>query len=166
MRERNGLNRGSHLPVLAHLLAITTGPVLELGCGMYSTPFLHWLCHPRRRRLVTVESAPDYYAYARRFETAHHEVWCVTDWDTVDLSGPWSVAFVDHSPSEKRWQSVLRLASVSDYVAAHDAENSQAHKYQYARAHGAYRWRWKYTDTTGPFTAVFSNQHDLRGLTI
>ena len=35
---------GSHLPVLIHLMNHTTGDVLELGTGLYSTPYLHHAC--------------------------------------------------------------------------------------------------------------------------
>lgn len=46
----------THLPVLAACVANTTGPVLELGCGHYSTRLLHALC--RNRQLLTIDANP------------------------------------------------------------------------------------------------------------
>jgi hypothetical protein len=39
-----GLKWGSHLPSLAACLASSRGPVIELGVGHFSTPFLHAYC--------------------------------------------------------------------------------------------------------------------------
>jgi hypothetical protein len=158
-------SRGSHLPVLMKLLAETTGPVLEMGCRMYSTPYLHWACFATQRPLVTIEGSPEWWAWAKQYESPWHQVICAENWDQVDLSRAWSIAFVDHSPNERRWQDILRLTH-AEYVVAHDAENSQGGKYQYARVHGAFRYRTKYTQAPGPFTAIFSNVHDVRGLVI
>ena len=41
----------SHLPVLIKLMAMTSGDVLEVGTGIYSTPFLHWACFSQGRNL-------------------------------------------------------------------------------------------------------------------
>ena len=164
MREKLTPSRGSHLPVLITLLADTTGPVLELGCGAFSSPFLHWACFGKRP-LVTVEGSPEWWPWIQRYQAPWHTIICTEDWERVDLSRVWSVAFVDHSPNERRYLDILRLTH-AEYVVAHDAENSQGGKYQYAKVHPSFKYRTKYTAAPGPFTAVFSNLHDVRGLVI
>lgn len=155
--------RGSHLPVLIKLLSITTGPVLEMGGGMYSTPFLHWACYESKRRLVTLENNPHFMRFLGAFQSDYHDVRLVKDYAEADLSEPWAVAFVDHAPDEKRYLDILRLTH-AEYVVAHDAENSAEKKYQYSKVHPFFSYRWKYN--AQPKTAVFSNYHDLAGFSV
>ena len=156
--------RGSHLPVLMRLLPMTTGPVLELGCGIYSTQYLHWACYTKQRRLVTCENNPAYFGYADQFASRSHEIRKVKEWSELDLSEPWSVAFVDHAPDEARWQDIARLTH-AEYVVAHDAENRNERKYKFSTIHHLFKYRWKYSGAF-PYTAVFSNFHNLEGFEV
>ncbi len=51
---------GTHMACLIAAVINTTGPVLELGSGHYSTPLLHVLCSPHdgkpARLLVSTET--------------------------------------------------------------------------------------------------------------
>lgn len=157
--------RGSHLPVLMKVVAETSGPILELGCGLYSTTPLHWACWVPRRRLVTYENNPRFFEFLKRYETDFHEVRCIDDWDAVDLSEPWCVAFVDHEPGpgeprQRRWKEVRRLRH-AEYVVAHDTEGRNDRKYGYSKVHGLFRYRFEYRGAY-PHTTVFSNTHDVR----
>ena len=63
----------THRPVLVKILAITDGPVLELGCGWGSTPLLHKLCKEQNRMLITVEDNMDWMArFKEQFESDSH----------------------------------------------------------------------------------------------
>ena len=157
-------DRGSHLPVLMKLVSMTSGPILELGCGMYSTTYLHWACYPIKRRLVTCESKEEWIGFAKQFATDFHEIRFVPNWDLLDLSEQYSIAFVDHAPDERRIDDILRLTHV-DYVVAHDADNRRENKYNYRRARAVFKFRTTY-DGARPNTAIFSNKYDLRGFTI
>ena len=152
--------RGSHLPVLMRVVPITTGPVLELGCGIYSTHYLHWACYSSQRRLLTCENNPEYFDYIDQFSSESHEIKKVTGpWSEVDLSEPWSVAFVDHAPDDQRWQVIARLTH-AEYVVAHDAEGRSDRAYKYSTIHHLFKYVWKYGGAY-PHTAVYSNFHDL-----
>lgn len=154
--------RGSHLPVLMKLLPMTQGPVFELGCGMYSTPYLHWYCFAQNRRLVTYENNPKYMEFANQFAKGLHEVVFVEDWHKLDLSAPCSIAFVDHAPDRERYLEMERLTH-AEYVVAHDAENANRRKYHYDRVFPLYKYRDKYS-AAFPYTLILSNTHDVRGL--
>lgn len=156
--------RGSHLPVLMKLVQSTSGPILELGCGVYSTIYLHWACYHTRRRLVTYENNPDYYYFANLGRTRFHEIHCVDKYDDIDVSEPWSIAFVDCSPEEKRNELVRKLTH-ADYVVLHDAERKNQNKYNYQRIYRLFKNRWRY-EGASPHTMVMSNKHDLRGFTL
>jgi len=143
------------------LVQSTTGPILELGCGWFSTPYLHWACFPTRRKLVTCENLPAYYDFAKLGEADFHEVQCIQDWDTVDLSRPWGIAFVDNDPEEYRKILIGRLHH-ADYVIVHDTQRTRNGFREVART---FRYHYKYRDTM-PATSVLSDVHDLSGFAI
>jgi hypothetical protein len=86
-------------------------------------------------------------------------VHCIDDWDTIDISGPWSVAFVDHEPGPRRWQEVERLQH-AEYVVAHDTEGRHDHKYGFSRVAPLFKYQFEYGGAF-PHTSVFSNTHDV-----
>jgi hypothetical protein len=161
---RLGKRRGSYMPVLTKLVAQTTGPILELGVGFCSTPYLHWACFPTRRKLVSYENNKDYYAFAESWGDSYHEIYCINDWDKTDFSRDWSIAFLDHSPGPRRGVDSLRLIH-ADYLVIHDSENSQAHKYGLDKVYRRFKYRYKYNDTY-PYTSIWSNKHDVRNFKI
>lgn len=156
-------HRGSFLPVLMKLIATTHGSILELGCGLYSTNPLHWACVPTKRRLVTVESNPEYFDFLKRYKSDFHQIHCC-DYDDVDYSEPWSIAFVDNSPSGRRIEDIKRLTH-AQFVVAHDSENLNEKRYHYSRIFRLFKHRWKYS-VTWPATSIFSNYHDLVEFTV
>jgi predicted O-methyltransferase YrrM len=156
---------GSHLPVLIHVMGLTSGPVLELGSGLYSTPYLHWACFTAKRTLVTYESDPAWFDFARQFARAHHAIVTLDDLDTADLSAPWSVAFVDYCQEGfRRFEAIRKLTHV-EYVVAHDAETRANHHYWYSRITPLFKYRYDFTAVWPP-TAVFSNHHDVTRLRV
>ena len=157
-------SRGSHLPVLIKLVRITPGSIAELGCGMYSTPFLHWACYSTKRRLVTYESKVDYFDFADQFKSDYHEIVHVEDWDILDFSEPWSIAFLDHFPDERRYLDIPKFVH-ADYMVAHDADNSSDKKYNYIKTHNLFSSRFKYSDTQ-PKTLIMSNRFDVSRFTV
>lgn len=150
----------SHMPVLIQLVAQTEGPVFELGSGIYSTPFLHWACHEKRRKLVTFEGRPYWTDLLKSFSKDSWHKWVdASDWDAVDLSGRCSVALVDHDVAERRYKEVLRL-SHADFVVAHDA-GDVAHNQGYDKIGDAFKYQFRYARAY-PRTAILSNTHDPR----
>ncbi len=157
---RIGASRGSHLPILIKLVQMTNGPILELGVGYCSSPFLHWACFPTRRRLVSYENDPRAYPYARSWIADFHEVHCITDWDSIDISEPWTIGFVDHHPNPRRQEEVKRLLH-ADYVVLHDSESSGEKDYHFNSIRHLFKYRYKYTSAF-PYTSIWSNKHDVR----
>jgi hypothetical protein len=153
-------SRGSHLPVLMKLVQMTSGPILELGYGMYSTHYLHWACYPTKRTLVTYESHPGWIEFAKQFHVGNHTVQFVENWDLLDLSTPWSIAFVDHE-EERRAVEAKKLAH-AEYVVVHDADGSvdRKRKNRVLALRAEFKYHFQYCGPR-PHTAVFSNVHDL-----
>jgi hypothetical protein len=152
----------------------TSGPILEMGCGLFSTVFLFWACVPTQRRLVTMESENQYYNWLTDFKNPrnkchmdHHKIIKVANWNDVDLSENWSVAFVDHSPDSRRATDIARLTH-ADYVVVHDAEPGEDRKrvangYEpISSVYKLFRYHYLYTGAS-PNTLILSNKYDLTG---
>jgi len=154
---RMSADRGSFLPVLIPLIQNTFGPVLELGVGFCSTPYLHWACYPKRR-LVSYENNPTYFKFAEIWKSEYHDIHCIENFDKIDISSPWSIAFVDHSPETRRRTEVSKLVD-TDFVVIHDSENRNSRKHKLPTIHRLFKTRYKYTDAY-PFTSVWSNKYD------
>ncbi len=116
---------GTHFPVLAAAVAGTEGPILELGCGHYSTPMLHQMGLLLNRRVVTVETDA---AWMRLFEDMSSELHVFkhigeNEWERYPIEGRhWGVAFVDCKPGEYRKILVTRLKDHATYIVVHDTE--------------------------------------------
>jgi hypothetical protein len=88
----------------------------------------------------------------------------VSDWDKVDFLFPISIAFVDHSPGERRKEEVKRLVN-ADFVVLHDSENKKDSQYKFSTVSRLFKYRWKY-DKVGPMTSIWSNKYDITGFEI
>jgi len=159
---------GSHLPVLMKVMDITDGPVLELGMGLFSTPYLHWACYDKRRKLVSYENKKDFYEsfiFNDRREIVngydYHEVKFVenSDWDKVDLSGHWSVVLIDHNPGPRRREEIKRLANNVDYIVVHDTDPKNNWYYKYEEYFPIFKHRWD--SNIYPRTTVLSNFYEI-----
>jgi len=151
---------GSHFSVLAAVVAQTTGPVLELGVGDYSTPMLHYMC--RGRLLVSADSDLEWlkrftaYACPRRHEFQH-----VTDWAAWPMpeSTSWAVALVDHAPGERRVEEIKRLKGRCRFIVVHDTETDYAtganYGYEPVLATFAYRSDFR---RYRPYTTIVSDE--------
>ena len=147
---------GSFMPALIQLVNATSGPILELGCGFHSTPYLHWHCSINGRRLVSYEGDAGYYKWFSRYAGDFHEIHFVTDWDAIDISGPWDVALVDHSPMERRRAEVARLKDRARYIIAHDTEKKYRRHYRYEEIYHLFKYHTHFKRSP-PNTCVFSN---------
>lgn len=155
---RIGKKRGSYLPILSTLVSKTQGDILELGVGFCSTPYLHWICYPTKRRLVSYENNPEYFKFTMSWEDDFHEIHCIDDWDKADIDYPWTIAFVDHSPGERRGEEMKRLTN-SDFVIVHDSEGRNDRRYRLSIARHLYKYEYEYIGAY-PHTSVFSNKYD------
>jgi len=147
----------THIPLLAACVARTSGPVLELGCGDYSTPLLHWLC--RGRRLVTLESDAAWLARYEDLRSPTHELLHVPDWASarpID-EGPWDVALIDHAPGARRVPDIRRLMHRATFLVVHDTEDPD---YGYESVLPQFRHRHD-DRRVRPWTTVVSMTHPL-----
>lgn len=150
----------THLKLLMEVIAVSTGPVLELGIGAGSTPALHQVCTKQNRRLVSYDNDPKYFTeYADRYRSPLHEFHLVTNWDDADIEHFWSVVLVDHRPAARRRHEVARLANRAEYIVCHDTEPGIDRFYRYSRIYKLFKSRLD--DAGVPRTTVLSNFHSM-----
>lgn len=156
------LKWGSHLPALAACLARSTGPVLELGGGHFSTPFLHAFCISSGRPLITVETDATWkMRFADCLEIQGHEFMDGPYRKVIDelvgyLGIRFGVAFIDQSPGgQERAISFQKLAPASDYVVVHDYHGENEKAIGPLIPPGSSAW---VTDSYFPPTLVFSQR--------
>lgn len=157
------IGAGSHLPTLIKTINVSTGPVLELGMGTFSTHYLHWACYESKRKLVSFENKPECFEWAKDFRNDYHDVNLITDWDSIDLSGHWGVVLIDHAPTPRRKHEIRKLADRADYVVIHDSEPEREGWQKLWQIYPLFKYR-KDFGRENPLTTVLSNFKDLSDL--
>jgi hypothetical protein len=104
----------SHLPALFSCLLATSGRVLEVGAGDWSTQLLRKFCEVGGRSFTSIEEDP---AWAARTGSQHVPLSSMTGW--LCESGPWSVVFLDHN-GHVRAEHALLFVDSAEYVVIHD----------------------------------------------
>lgn len=118
----------THQGILAGVVAQTTGPVIELGVGHYSTAMLHFMC--KHRPLLSIENDIDWHNfYAAPFRNGTHDFYYAKNMTYVEALNTdkykplfWDVAFIDHSPEQQRRDTVEEMRKRAKFIVVHDAE--------------------------------------------
>lgn len=128
--QKNEVAWSSWLPALGYALAASEGPVLEIGIGHFSTPFLHEYCKANGRVLCSVEGSLDWRnPFQARYSCKDHPFFLDTKWlpDWED----WGVVFIDDSPGgENRANHFRGFMNKADFIVVHDywRDNEEAIK--------------------------------------
>jgi hypothetical protein len=146
----------THNPMLIKTLAMSTGPVLEIGAGYFSTPLLHWLCKMQNRMLITYENNPEYFELAKKFQSKGHKTRLIKNWDDMPLAH-YGVVFVDHAPKERRIVDIEKFQD-SDFLVIHDTERADLYGYDKVWPLFKYRFEWQ---ECVPYTSVVSKKFPI-----
>lgn len=113
----------THLFPLVKTALETTGPILELGCGFYSTPILREICRSQGRQFLCQSSDESWMG------KVGGEIEKVADWTVWTppqaSGGLWGMVFVDSE--EGTWNRVKRVPMLSGFthtIVLHDADIS------------------------------------------
>lgn len=119
---------GSHLPALLAAVGASTGPVLELGVGHFSTPALHALCGAMGRKLVSVESDLKWLKeFDDKYRNPETHEFTLDSYNLKRLQihflklTRFGCVFIDDSPGgENRAAHFKNFIVSSDFVVVHD----------------------------------------------
>jgi hypothetical protein len=156
------METSTHFPMLIKAVQASKGAVCEIGSGLFSTPLLHWLCEPEKRRVLTIESYKHYLDFANKFKTDWHEVRFLDPKVPPVLDEYFSVVFIDHSPKKPRTRGddALLFKDKCDFLVLHDAGEDGHKKYGYDILYPHFKYRHDWTGCW-PATTVLSNTIDL-----
>jgi len=149
----------THQAALISAVLSTNGPILELGCGYFSTPLLRALCASTGRELVSIDTNKE---WATRFgcdAPANHSVIyaeSLIDCEIIDAR-EWSVVLIDHVPEDDRHVQAKRVANRARYVVLHDAEPENDHRYHYSEIIPLYKYALLFQNVR-PYTVVLSQE--------
>jgi hypothetical protein len=152
--------RASHQPILFRCALQFPGPMLEIGCGDYSTPHLHEICAFQHRYLLSLDSNKAWVDRFADLRTPQHEILFITDWNNCPhlITGkPWGLVFVDHAPAKRRKVDILALSNIAQVLVVHDTESKE---YDYHEVFPLFKHRFDYK-RLGPHTTVLSNFIDV-----
>jgi len=132
----------THIPVLLACLQHTTGPVLELGSGWFSTPLVSAFATDRLVR--TIESDPNWHASISRICTMQpitrhrHQILYVPDYDDAQIHDQcWDIVLLDHEPPARRGVDAIRLREHCRLLIGHDSQHTA---YGYAEAFDTFKY--------------------------
>lgn len=150
----------THIPVLIKLFGITDGPIMEIGTGVYSTPILHWLCHPTKRKLVSYENNADFIALAKEYKSSYHLIKYIDDYRNIIADCHYSIILIDHA-EHYRGETAVNLSHSADYIVLHDADRVRKNAYHLIPAAFQYYRNYEFVQ---PWTGVASNFKPLDAL--
>lgn len=131
-------------------------PILELGAGYGSSPFMRQYCKDEGLEFLSYDIDKD---WAEKQEVIH-----VKTWEDVDWRREYGMAFVDESPGEHRRVSISRLHHVK-IVCIHDSERPgwNASDYQVRPEIEKYTYFYDMipTEGQGAWTSLCSNFIDV-----
>jgi hypothetical protein len=158
-----GPHWGSHLPILAKVLQISNGPVMECGVGIFSTPFIHEYCDMEKRFVDSYEDNVDWFNNHDIWRTPLHHISLVKKWDDIPIEKRhWGVIFIDHI-DKRRNIDAIRAAQHADYVVLHDSNGRYEFIYHYENVYPHYKYRHIF-NAIYPHTTVLSNFKNLENL--
>ena len=152
----------THLPLLCEAVGLTggpdAGPVLEIGCGMYSTLVLHGICSGRQ--LVSLETDRAWFERFAHLEATHHRLLWAPDYDAFDAllrETPWDVVLIDHAPEPRRIVDAAKVTHAR-VVVFHDTNWNDAYRFDLVWP----LFRRRRTDRRlFPWTTVVTNSEDV-----
>jgi hypothetical protein len=135
-------------------------PVLEMGCGDGSTPFLKKYCESAGRKLRSMDNNK---TCAERFGAEH------TNWNPMEwfYKRQYSVVLIDHAPGEKRREALELFAQFPIHfqvLVVHDSEPKgwNASDYQVRPVFNRFKYMIDYkSEKPGAWASALSNNIDV-----
>jgi len=149
-RMNVSLNYGTHLPLLISTVRKTTGSILELGMGVFSTPFLHYIAVLDNREVLSVENFKDWSEFfLDKYSHKNHKIRVIDSWDDLDkvenINREWDVVLVDQTPDLARIEAVKKLANKAKYIIIHDSTPKYESNYHYSEIYPLFKYRRDWT---------------------
>src|SRR3990167_4283668 len=155
-------NYGTHLGCLIKAMSKTTGDVLEVGMGVFSTPYLHYQCMLSNRHLVSYENCKPWMDFFIKYgyPNENHEINFVEKYSDAKIDKEWDLVLIDQTPDSSRREEVKRLANLAKYIIIHDSGGNNEKTYHYSEIYPLFKYRTNWEKDKNQAT-VLSNFVDL-----
>ena len=139
---------GTHLASLIKAVEKTTGDILELGTGLFSTPYLRYVCMLSGRKLVSYENFESWYNFIRKYyeDNDNHKMYLIDEYKNAPVDRDWDIVLIDQTPDSSRTEEIIRLKDKAKYIVIHDANSSNDKVTHYSKIYPLFKYR---TDWTG-----------------
>ena len=154
------LKYGTHLPCLIKAFGKTTGDILELGAGVFSTPYLHYACTLSKRKLVSYENFQEWFDFLKPYENDYHKVNFVEKFADAPIDKPWDVVLIDQTPDSSRSEEIRRLKDLAKYIIIHDSNPSNDKVTHYSTIYPLFKYKTDWNGDRNRAT-ILSNFVDL-----
>lgn len=171
----------THQSLLVSALLASSGPVIELGGGYYSTPLLSTFAHYQQRPIYTLETNEWVYDRIKSFESKFHRIHIMPGFRFAEgrfdrergvdirtyierqqtklralcvVHRHWGLVFIDHAPGFLRSPALEFFADKADFVSIHDSEHVDHYNLKVAFA--AFQYRYDFS-AYRPNTTILSN---------
>lgn len=153
---------GTHLPCLIKAVEKTDGDILELGTGIFSTPFLRYVCMLTGRKLVSYENYKSWFNYLMRYykPNDNHEINFIDKYSDAPIDREWDVVLIDQTPDSSRSEEIVRLANKAKYIVIHDSNPSNYKVTRYNKIYPLFKYKTDWMGDNNRAT-VLSNLVDL-----
>ena len=117
---------GTHLPCLMKAVEKTDGDILELGTGIFSTPYLRYTAMLQNRKLVSRENFKPWYDFMLKYwkPNDNHRIEFVEDYGDCPTYKNWDIVLIDQTPDSSRAEEAIRLKDLAKYIIVHDSNPS------------------------------------------
>jgi len=166
-------NYATHLGPLIACVNKTSGDVLELGVGLFSTPYLHYVCTGSKRNLLSLENDKGWLRHFKSstfmhflYENEYHKLELVDNYEKSPLiDKEWDVALVDQTPDLSRKETVKVLANKAKYIIIHDSNDDRHSRnvYRYSEIYPLFKYI-RVWDKDDRHATVLSNFVPLKDL--
>lgn len=137
---------GTHLPCLMKAIEKTQGDILELGTGIFSTPYLRYYSMLYDRKLVSYENYKDWYDFMLKYwkPNKNHEINFIDEYKNAPIDRSWDVVLIDQTPDSSRTEEAIRLKDQAKYIVLHDSNpsNYKVTHYDEIYHHFKYKTDW------------------------
>jgi len=156
------LNYGTHLPCLIKAMEKTTGDVLELGTGVFSTPYLHYQAMLSNRKLVSYENFKEWHDILLHYKypNKNHEINFVEKYSDAKIDKSWDLVLIDQTPDSSRSEEIRRLKDLAKYIVIHDSNKSNDRVTHYSEIYPLFKYKTVWEGDANSAT-VLSNLVDL-----
>ena len=154
---------GTHLPCLMKAVEKTRGDILELGTGIFSTPYLRYVALLQERQLVSYENYKSWYDFLLKYYPAndYHDIFFIDEYSKAEIDRPWDVVLIDQTPDSSRSEEVVRLKDLARYIILHDSNPSNDKVTHYSKIYPLFKYKTVWENDYNSATVV-SNLVDLK----